>query len=155
MAAFDQIRSLQFVDLRPNLYSVNTETDKICQTKKKKDMLDLENQKQSLADIFEYKCSWKFRKFHRKISVLESFLSKVVGLKLYYKRLQHSCSPVKFIKFLRTPFFTGYLRWLLLENRFRSSRERRLQITGKNMQLFDKGYFFCWLRMSPAVFEEL
>ena len=44
----------------PTLYSVDIETDKICQTKKKKDMLDSENQKQS------------FRKFHRKISVLES-----------------------------------------------------------------------------------
>ena len=57
MAAFDQIKSLQFVDLRPNFYSVNIETDKICQTKKKKDMLDSENQKQLLVDIFEYKCS--------------------------------------------------------------------------------------------------
>ena len=23
------------------------------------------------------------------------------------------------------------------------------------LQLFDRGYFFCWLRMTPAVFEEL
>ena len=42
---------------RPNLYSVDIETDKICQTKKKKDALDSENQKQSLADTFEYRCS--------------------------------------------------------------------------------------------------
>ena len=30
------------------------------------------------------------------------------------KRFQHRCFPVKFAKFLRTPFFTEYLRWLLL-----------------------------------------
>ena len=30
------------------------------------------------------------------------------------KRLQDRCLPVKFAKFLRTPFFTEYLRWLLL-----------------------------------------
>ena len=32
---------------------------------------------------------------------------------------------------LRTPFFTEHLRCLLLENLLRSSRERRLHITGK------------------------
>ena len=30
------------------------------------------------------------------------------------KVLQHWCFPVKFAKFLRTPFFTEFLRWLLL-----------------------------------------
>ena len=30
------------------------------------------------------------------------------------KRLQHRCFPVKFAKFLRPPFSTEYLRWLLL-----------------------------------------
>ena len=34
-------------------YSVDIEADKICQIKKKKDMLDSENQKQSLTDAFE------------------------------------------------------------------------------------------------------
>ena len=40
-----------------------------------------------------------------------------VGLKAcnyIKKRLQHRCFPVKFPKFLRTPFFTEQLRWLLL-----------------------------------------
>ena len=62
MAAFDQIRL--FVTLKnkiPALYSVDIEAHKLCQTKKKKDMLGWENQKQSLG------------KFHRKISVLQSF----------------------------------------------------------------------------------
>ena len=60
MAAFDQMRLLHLKKKIPTLYSVDVEADKICQTKKKKDMLDSENQKQP------------FRKFHRKISALES-----------------------------------------------------------------------------------
>ena len=36
------------------------------------------------------------------------------GLQLHKKRLQHSCFPVKFAKFLRTTFLTEHLRWLLL-----------------------------------------
>ena len=47
----------------PTLYSVDIEADEICQIKKKKDIPDSENKKQSLTD---------FRKFHMKISVLES-----------------------------------------------------------------------------------
>ena len=30
------------------------------------------------------------------------------------KRLWYSCFPVNFVKFLRTPFFIGHLRWLRL-----------------------------------------
>ena len=44
-------------------------------------MLDSENQKQSFIDTFEHRCSRKFRKFHRKISVLESY--KDAELQLY------------------------------------------------------------------------
>ena len=36
------------------------------------------------------------------------------GLQLYKKGLQHRCFPVKFAKFLRTPFVTEHLRWMLL-----------------------------------------
>ena len=31
------------------------------------------------------------------------------------KNLWHRCFPVNFSKFLRTPFFTEHLRWLLLK----------------------------------------
>ena len=44
--------------------------------------------------------------------VLESMFNKVRGLKFcnfIKKRLQHRCFPVKFVKFLRTPFFTEHL----------------------------------------------
>ena len=45
MAAFDQMRLLHLKKKIPTLCSVYIEADKICQTKKKKDMLDSENQK--------------------------------------------------------------------------------------------------------------
>ena len=45
------------------------------------------------------------------------FFNKVAGLgpvTLLKKRLEHKCFPVNFAKFLRTPFFTEHLWWLLL-----------------------------------------
>ena len=36
------------------------------------------------------------------------------GLQRYLKRLWRRCFPVNFVKFLRTPFLTEHLRWLLL-----------------------------------------
>ena len=35
---------------------------------------------------------------------------------LFKKRLWHRCFPVNFAKFLRTPFLTEHLQWLLLSN---------------------------------------
>ena len=55
MAAFDQKRLLHLKKI-PTLYCV-VEADQICQTKKNKDILDSENQKQSFTDAFEYRCS--------------------------------------------------------------------------------------------------
>ena len=46
------------------------------------------------------------------------FFDKYAGLKacnFIKKRLQHTFFPVKFAKFLRTPFFTEHVLWLLLE----------------------------------------
>ena len=46
-----------------------------------------------------------------------SWSLKVHGLKAYNfikERLQHRCFPMNNAKFLRTPFFTEQLRWLLL-----------------------------------------
>ena len=62
---------------------VDIETHKIYQTKKKKDRLGWENQEQSFTDNFQYMCSWKFRKFHRKMFVLESLFNKIAGLPFY------------------------------------------------------------------------
>ena len=45
------------------------------------------------------------------------FFDKVAGLRpalLLKKKLWRMCFPVNFVKFLRTPFLTEHLRWLLL-----------------------------------------
>ena len=42
-------------------------------------------------------------------------VKKVWPATLLKKRLLHRCFPVNFAKFLRTPFFTEYLWWLLLK----------------------------------------
>ena len=51
--------------------------------------------------------------------MLESLFGKIASLRaenFIKKRLQHSCFPVKFAKFLRTPFSTEYFRWVLLKS---------------------------------------
>ena len=42
------------------------------------------------------------------------FLIKLQACNFLKKRLQHRDFPVKFVKFLKTSFFTDHLRWLLL-----------------------------------------
>ena len=72
-------------------------------------------QKQSFAGVLQNRCSKNFANLTG--DMLESLFEKVAGLRhcnIIKKRLQHSCFPVKFEKFLRTPFFTEHLRWLLL-----------------------------------------
>ena len=62
------------------------------------------------------KCYKKFRKFHRKTSMLESLFNKVPCLQVcnfIKKRLQHRCFPVKFAKFLRTPILKSICERLL------------------------------------------
>ena len=49
----------------------------------------------------------KIHKIHQKTPVLESLFNRVLGLRpatLSKKRLQHRCSHVNFVKFLRAPF---------------------------------------------------
>ena len=41
------------------------------------------------------------------------------------KRLWHRCFPVNFAKFLRIPFFTGHLWWLLLNGSYYLCRLKR------------------------------
>ena len=62
------------------------------------------------------------RSSHRRYSVKKGVLrnlAKFTGkhlspAALLKKRLWHRCFPVNFVKFLRTPFFTEHLWWLLL-----------------------------------------
>ena len=58
-------------------------------------------------------CSQKFCKIHRKPPVPE-FPSGPEPATLLKKRTWHRCFPVNFVKFLRTPFLTDHLWWLLL-----------------------------------------
>ena len=58
-----------------------------------------------------------FTKFTWRHLCQSLFFNKVAGLSpatLLKKRLWHRCFPVNFVKFLRTPFFTEHLWWLLL-----------------------------------------
>ena len=58
-----------------------------------------------------------FAKFTGKQLFQSFFFNKVAGLTpatLLKKRLWRRCFPVNFVKFLRTPFLTEHLRWLLL-----------------------------------------
>ena len=69
------------------------------------------------ADALQSRCSWKFRNFHRKAPVSEPLFNKVALFwvcNFIKKKLQHRCFPVNFVKFLRIPFFTEHLRWLIL-----------------------------------------
>ena len=80
----------------------------------------MRNAKQSFADVFQNRCSQKFhnKKILQENTYVESLLITLQAWRhgsLLKKRLQHRCFPVKFTKFLRTPFFTEHLWWLLLE----------------------------------------
>ena len=56
----------------------------------------LEMWKQSFTDALQNKCSSKFRKFHMKAPVMESFFNKVTGAcNFIKKRLQHGCLPTR------------------------------------------------------------
>ena len=58
-----------------------------------------------------------FTKFTGKHLCQRLFFNKVAGLRpatILKKRLWHRCFPVNFVKFLRTPFVTEHLWWLLL-----------------------------------------
>ena len=58
-----------------------------------------------------------FAKFTEKHLCQSLFFNKVAGLRpaaLLKKRLWHRCIPVNIARFLRTPFLTEHLWWLLL-----------------------------------------
>ena len=71
-----------------------------------------------VADVFKNRCSYKFRKLHRKPIVLGSIFKNSQACNFIKKRLQNSCFPVKFAKILRAPFLTEHLWWLLLHLRW-------------------------------------
>ena len=59
-----------------------------------------------------------FEKLTGKHLCLSLLFNKVAGLKtvtLLKKKFWYKCFPVNFSKFLKTPFITEHLRWLLLK----------------------------------------
>ena len=71
--------------------------------------------------IFPWKVNQTLEKWlwriHRKTPLSEVFLNKIAGLRpatLLKKRFWHRYFPVNFTRFLRTPFFTEHLWWLLM-----------------------------------------
>ena len=90
------------------------------------------------------------------------FFNKVAGLRsaaLFKKRLWHRCFPVNFAIFLRTPFFTEHLRWLLLDQilhkcKIASLDEGKIRLTflfdfqwsfSRELLIFFNNYTaFCW-----------
>ena len=75
-------------------------------------------QRQSSRSVLQKGVLRNFAKFLRRQPCQSLFFNKVAGLRpatLLKKRLWHSCFPVNFVKFLRTPFFIEHLWWLLLE----------------------------------------
>ena len=64
-----------------------------------------------LINIYMLYTYWIWEAVTRRCSVKKG-LRPATSLK---ERLWHRCFPVNFAKFLRTPFLTEHLRWLLLE----------------------------------------
>ena len=72
---------------------------------------------EAVARRLQIRCTLIFHKLQWKKYVLESLPNKVAGLNVcnsIKKRLQQRCFLVNFAKFVRTPFFTEQLQWLLL-----------------------------------------
>ena len=78
------------------------------------------NSQKQPSEVFCKKSVLKnFAKFTEKHLCQSLFFNKVAGLRpatLLKKRLWHRCFSVNFAKFLRTPFLTEHLRWLLLNS---------------------------------------
>ena len=62
-----------------------------------------------LTEVVVQRCSYNFRKFHRKTSV-----KSLAPATLLKKRLWHRCFPVNFAKFVRIPFLKNTSGRLLL-----------------------------------------
>ena len=98
------------------------------------------------------RCSYKFRKIHRKTPVPQSeenTSDRPRPATLLKKRLWHKCFLVNFVKFLRTPFFIEHLSWLLSSpakncSAMTSSLQTRVLILSKKV-----GYFF-WVLMNSV-----
>ena len=85
----------------------------------KKYVLQMNRSRSSRPEMFCKKGVLRnFGKFAGKHLCQSFFFNKLAGLSpatLLKKRPWHNCCPMNFPKFLRTPFLTQHLWWLLLE----------------------------------------
>ena len=92
-----------------------------------------------------------FAKFIGKHLCQSLFFNKVAGLgpaTLLKKRLWYRCFPLNIAKFLKTPFLTKHLRWLLL-----SFGKNDKHIPRKMSLYFLKGFYFrCLLGHARVLF---
>ena len=65
--------------------------------------------------FFKYRCSHKFRKFHRKTTVLDSFFNNVASLQAYnfIKKTSTQVSSCEIWEIFKSIFSTEHLLWLL------------------------------------------
>ena len=78
------------------------------------------------------------------------FSNKVAGLRpatVLKKILRNKCFPVNFAKFLRTPFFTDHLRWLLLILYLSLLCASLFKFSHLVFQRFDNGFVYLCLAL--------
>ena len=86
------------------------------------------------------------------------FFNRVADVRpatLLKKRLWHRCFPVDFAKFLRTPFFTEHLQWLLLK--FISHHTKEILYVNTNLmgnQPWSKNKHFLGINVNFYQFHE-
>ena len=74
-------------------------------------------QKQSFADVFPSKCSYKFRKFYRKTLLLESLFDKVASFQaysFYWEETPAQAFYCEIYKIFKNTFLSEHIWWLHL-----------------------------------------
>ena len=77
--------------------------------------ITISSQKQPPEVFCKKRCSYKFRKIHRKTPVPECLFKESCKLRSATLLKTHRCFPVNFTKFSRTTFLTEHLWWLPLD----------------------------------------
>ena len=102
----------------------------------------------SLPEVFYKNGVYRnFAKFTGKNLCQSLIFNKVAGIRpatLLKKRPWHRFYPVNFAKFLRTPYFTKYFRWLLLCSKPRKSYPKLTFTCSKSaIEILKKGVKIC------------
>ena len=109
----------------------------------------------SRSEVFCTKVIRKnFAKFAGKHLCQNLFFNKVADLRfvtLLKKRRRHRCFSADFTKFIRAPFFTKHLQWLLLKiiSNIFTAKIFRIILNGKTLLHSELSWIF-WLRSDGA-----